>query len=775
MHTTVHTSQTAYKNNWHTTAWLSLFLLAVVHLSLATSLEAAKWAEGLEVGARAVVLGVLVGALLSRTHWPRWFVRIYVLVTGIALTLYLTSTLVNTPFSGAQRPIEVLHRFVVWGEAVIQGTPSTDNLIFVADVTFLLWWLSLSTTEQLLRYQKVWTALLPTGIILTINAYYASQDLTLYVLIYLAASLLLLVTTHLNEQIYHWSEAHVRYSPDISWDFLRNGVMFSLMILLLAWMLPAVNPSSAVENWTKPIREPWRQVQQEWGRMFNALRYKPGAAIPTFGRTFNLRGAPNLSDTPYFLIRAQKGRYWRSAVYDTYRENRWDDTMSSSILLDAYQEIKLPAVENTVWLTQTVTPLLPGTLSLVAAPNPVRFSIPVNARLLRYPASLDGAEILFAYAQQVLPQGQTYSVISLVPNPSASALRSANTDYPEWVRAHYLQLPPTLPTRVAKLASDIAAPFDNPYDKAKAIERYLRSIPYNENIPAPPRDRDAVDWFLFELQQGYCDYYASAMVLMVRSLGIPARVASGYARGEYDEQAHTWVVRESDAHTWPEIWFPGYGWIPFEPTPSEPPLNRTEEARRVPDENGLLDELRNRPEREPNIPEDNEQFGTAPPVLGVSGPLSVAVDYVTGVYGWFIGVVFLTLYILWRIRRRLSERLLLHPMLPQVLYSRLVRWGRRLGAPLTASQTPEEQLHVLIRHLPRYKQMVEAIVKTYEHMLYAPPQARREWEQQRGTLIQIWNKLFPRLWKEWAIQRLRTVEGLFVRYMPISFHRPRSS
>lgn len=87
-------------------------------------------------------------------------------------------------------------------------------------------------------------------------------------------------------------------------------------------------------------------------------------------------------------------------------------------------------------------------------------------------------------------------------------------------------------------------------------------------MPAPPPDRDAVDWFLSNSREGYCDYFASAMAVMARSLGIPSRVVSGYSTGTLDPACGTYEVRQENAHSWPELFFPAYGWVRFEPTPS---------------------------------------------------------------------------------------------------------------------------------------------------------------------------------------------------------------
>ena len=113
-----------------------------------------------------------------------------------------------------------------------------------------------------------------------------------------------------------------------------------------------------------------------------------------------------------------------------------------------------------------------------------------------------------------------------------------------------------------------------PYDRARAIEQYLRTFPYTLQLPPPPLDRDVVDYFLFDLQKGYCDYYASAMVVLARAAGLPARLVVGYAPGTFDAQRALYVVTAADAHSWAEVYFPGIGWIEFEPTAGRAALER---------------------------------------------------------------------------------------------------------------------------------------------------------------------------------------------------------
>ncbi len=184
---------------------------------------------------------------------------------------------------------------------------------------------------------------------------------------------------------------------------------------------------------------------------------------------------------------------------------------------------------------------------------------------------------------------QTYSVVSEVAVLDEDALRNLDASAPSSLDLKpYLQLPDDLPQRVRDLAAEQTSGESNNYDRAKKLEQYLKqTYPYT-NAPDLSRqsDRaggDIVDAFLFEIQEGYCDYFSTSFVVMARSIGLPARWVKGYAAG-YDQSAQernrfggpdmepdplgagTYTVRNADAHSWAEVYFEGYGWIPFEPT-----------------------------------------------------------------------------------------------------------------------------------------------------------------------------------------------------------------
>jgi len=159
-----------------------------------------------------------------------------------------------------------------------------------------------------------------------------------------------------------------------------------------------------------------------------------------------------------------------------------------------------------------------------------------------------------------------YEAVSVIPAVPPSQLRAASADFPEVTKVIDLQIPPLDP-RVKKLSEDITVGAATEYDKAAKIDAYLKShYRYTLDLTGP-RVADPLANFLFTRRSGNCEYFAAAMTVMLRSIGVPARYVAGFLAGEYNDVGGDWIVRASDAHTWVEVYFPGYGWITFDPTP----------------------------------------------------------------------------------------------------------------------------------------------------------------------------------------------------------------
>ncbi len=165
-----------------------------------------------------------------------------------------------------------------------------------------------------------------------------------------------------------------------------------------------------------------------------------------------------------------------------------------------------------------------------------------------------------------------YAVFSDIGSPRAEDLRQASGEYPPDVRQHYLGLP-ALDPRIPALAESITRSARNNYDRAADIEHYLRDkYGYTLDLPSV-REKDPLSEFLFVRRRGHCEYFSSSMAVLLRTLGIPSRVVNGFQTGEYNPLGHDFIVREADAHSWVEAYFPDYGWISFDPTPPSGPVD----------------------------------------------------------------------------------------------------------------------------------------------------------------------------------------------------------
>jgi transglutaminase-like putative cysteine protease len=187
----------------------------------------------------------------------------------------------------------------------------------------------------------------------------------------------------------------------------------------------------------------------------------------------------------------------------------------------------------------------------------------------RFPSEEEGwrhFRRIWSERQAGLTDPIAYRVRSFVQEPGADELRGAQGADPETIRRYYLQLPEGM-EGIALLARQIGSGIDNRYDQALAIERYLREEYTYSLVPPPGTQGMSLDDFLFNYRQGHCEYFSAAMGVMLRSLGIPARVANGFVAGEYNPFGEYYQIRQSDAHSWVEAYFPGFGWVPFDPTP----------------------------------------------------------------------------------------------------------------------------------------------------------------------------------------------------------------
>lgn len=335
---------------------------------------------------------------------------------------------------------------------------------------------------------------------------------------------------------------------------------------------------------------------------------------------------------------------------------------------------------------------------------------------------------------QNLNTGDSYSLVAHPSNADETSLRRANTDYPQWVKDRYLPLPNTVTDETRALAARIVADVPNdPYDQAKAIEAYLRdpnNYTYSTDIPLPPANQDRVDYFLFVGKQGYCEDYSTAMVVMLRSLGIPTREVTGFAPGSYDDTQGAFVYRESNSHAWPEVYFPNYGWIQFEPTPAYNAQDRPATPQTptpVPQTSPTAVPATT---PTPN-PHDPEVPTPVPPANNTGqSPDQPDPPAVVAIKWSFLGVLLLAilLTILWRNEsRRVYEG--------SKYYEKLVRWARWAGLGPAAHQTPYEYAESLDQKLPAARGLFKPIASAYVRERFG---RQKSDQPERETLTRYW-------------------------------------
>jgi transglutaminase-like putative cysteine protease len=364
----------------------------------------------------------------------------------------------------------------------------------------------------------------------------------------------------------------VRGTPGISQRLRSWGLRFALMLSVAAPLVFVFTPHFAGHpiippvNFNLPIRQgPSSQIINPAVPLFQIQGWSDGTGEYYYGfdTRLDLSYRGGLSDTVMMYVRSPAWSYWRSHAYDTYDGRTW--TQSS----DELEILERDGVGFKLWergwlrsdyFVQTfyIVQPMPNLIFMGGLPIDLYLAADQVAR-----DSTGGIRV-----GEPLQPGMIYSVLSLRQDHPPEQLRAASTEYPDEIASAYLQLPETVTERTRDLAHEITSGADTAYDKVVLLRDYLRdTYPYDFYPPAQAPNTDAVDQFLFVDQRGVCEQYVSALVVMLRELGIPARLAAGYGSGEYNAITGYYEVRANDAHAWAEVYFPGYGWVPFDPTP----------------------------------------------------------------------------------------------------------------------------------------------------------------------------------------------------------------
>jgi len=593
-----------------------LALIYLVMYSVLLGIELVIRGTSVEVLHLLIIFGIITGWLLGRSKLKNWAAWLISLLTGFLLTAIHIGGIDIALWELIKSSLGILWRWIFSVDAgdltqlsftlsVIQ-TRIQDLIInlsiWVNDIltgfyvynqisTLLTWgvivWVLASWIAWITRNkdQPIW-GVIPAGTLLAILMTYTLEKRILLVLL-LGAGFILIGL--INHEVHHrvWKVKRVKGAENVKERLALVIVAFSLFTMAFAGLMPSIKIkaiSDPFERWVygdSVSGEIGSDSAVEIGG-FNSNLYSVErfAGLP---RQKLIGSGPELAKRVVMIVKypttsfvksdlPNAARYWRSYSYDQYTGIGWQSSPTIEVEYKPGQEIIEIQTDNFEIITQEIrlSNALRGTLYSAGPPITLDQDVLVSWRTIRE-VNLNGnsqavvVDDLFGVRNDHV----LYQVRSVVSTSDDNDLRQAEREIPEWISSRYLDLPESVPDRVLDLAVEIVANQPTAYDQAKALETFLRSYPYTLELPAPPIDRDVADYFLFDLQAGYCDYYATSMVVLARAIGLPARIVVGYVGGQFDDENNQYLVTEADAHTWVEIYFGGHGWIPFEPTAAQ--------------------------------------------------------------------------------------------------------------------------------------------------------------------------------------------------------------
>ena len=561
-------------------SWATFALILIAQFPMISSLQSADWVEEMPSLFLVGLVAFAVGWLLAQSRLHASIAVILGLVAGAAVVVLLllwrvplVDPSLGTGWIGHWREFSL--RMQAWFSALWQQSISTDPLPFVVLLAALVYVVVFLSCWAVVRWQNAWAALIPGGIILLTNISYLPGQPSLEFIIFLLGAVLLVTRMEFLSAGARWRRDHVVVPAFMSLEVMWIGSMVAFILVIAAWIVPTANNWGPVARaWDRAL-EPVATRVERFGRLFVGINSKREVPVHTFGPALPLQGKVVLGATPLLRVTSTEPGNLRGAVYDEYTGAGWKLTAAAAVPLSG---TTVQAAEQGTQRTKSeVRHPVTTQVEVLAGGVPDRRLLSVGDPLT---ATVPGRRLIDPNAQPlgVIPNspaspGKSYTTVGSVSSAALPTLLAAGTAYPQEIIDTYTALPAAVPPEVADLAQRVAGNAHTPYEAARRIETHLRNN-YRFSLdppPAAPR-RDAVAAFLFDQRAGYFDQFASSMAVMLRSLGVPARVATGFVLdpADVDNATKAYTVTEQRAWTWAEVYFPNLGWVEFNPTPTRP-------------------------------------------------------------------------------------------------------------------------------------------------------------------------------------------------------------
>lgn len=545
-------------NSWQ--VWVNVALVWFTLQIAALSIDQAHWISPQPSLTVVLIITVLLTFIFSRLRIPGALKVVIMVVAGLLLTLWQTINCLepSETTSGFAHLMNIFQGYFQ-GSASLQV--NEQRIIYVVFITFITWFIAYISTWFVLRKNNAWVAVVLGALMLLFNLGNLPDSYYYYFIFYFFAAALLVAVTRMSTQSFGLTQTS-SYSMG---GLVYLGVSLLCITLLAAsvsWLTPQIR-ASALQNFVATSM-PWQNdLMDSKLNIFNVVPSKQEFATSSVLKDLNYGETWNQGDDIKYVVLSQHPSYWQMYVYDTYSSGEgWTSSSANKTLQDA----AVPWQGNEGYLKQEQMKY--------AVVNNIRTDILfTNGGFIKtdIPVWLNfdaGGEIVSINAPRVLDPGEGYTVTSYISNATADDLANADTSYPDYILNTYLQLPDNLPADISLLSGNITANSNTPYTKVKAVIGYLAQYRYTLKVDPTPEGMDNIEYFLFTGKKGFCLHYASAAVVMLRSAGVPARLAIGYLPGEAGNTPGEYIVRDKSYHAWPQVYFPNYGWVDIEATPS---------------------------------------------------------------------------------------------------------------------------------------------------------------------------------------------------------------
>jgi transglutaminase-like putative cysteine protease len=560
--------------------WSTLLLMAAL-MTTAARLLVTDWTIHLAQVVFMMLLAFALGLVLGFSRHRKFMLAFYASSYGLVVITWLLAAIDTSSLLFRERAISIVQRLLDAGRLFRDNQEIYDPILFVLFLLVIFWILGIFSSLNLIRRGSIWRSILPIGAAILIINHYDLSNKTggLLVAAYLFFALLFIGRITFLRRRKDWQKARINLPAEAAGNITRIVILTGTALLFFAWLLPVVarQDRSLTPAW-RSIESNWIRIRERFSGAFEGIESGEQGEIVLYADQFNLGTKTRGGESVLFVVESNiRGpqiirNYWYVRSYDHYQDGAWSSTLDERVdvaagkYLPVYPEWNARAVSKFL-----ITTSIPKQGSLIAP----QYTFWVGRYVQVYTGNAVPPSMDVGYIRTVPPLqlGESYEVRAWINQPTQKILRDAPTEYPVWIQTRYLEIPDGLDSRIPDLAQEITAKSSSVFDSVVAITQYLRkNMTYQKEIQNPPKDADPAAWFLLDYKTGYCNYYASAEVMLLRSLGIPARVAVGYAEGKYLIDKGYYEVRGEDSHAWPEVYFSGWGWVPFEPTTSQPDI-----------------------------------------------------------------------------------------------------------------------------------------------------------------------------------------------------------